>query len=97
MSNLQKILTERQSQHGDFTTHAHFSQKLKRAMESSPLFKSHYPHALLSSQTEALEMIQHKIGRILAGDPNHIDHWDDIAGYATLVANNLREAKAGSS
>ena len=34
-------------------------------------------------------MIAHKIGRILAGDPNHIDHWLDIAGYATLVAKEL--------
>jgi hypothetical protein len=41
------------------------------------------------SQREALDMIQHKIGRILAGNPNHHDHWHDIAGYATLVANEL--------
>jgi hypothetical protein len=35
---------------------------------------------------EALDMIAHKIGRILAGNPMYKDHWDDIAGYATLVS-----------
>jgi hypothetical protein len=35
-------------------------------------------------------MIAHKIGRILNGDPDYIDSWDDIAGYAKLVADRLR-------
>ena len=34
---------------------------------------------LNDAQTEALDMIFHKIGRILAGDPNFRDHWQDIA------------------
>jgi hypothetical protein len=40
-------------------------------------------------QREALEMIAHKIARILSGDPNHKDHWEDIAGYAELVVREL--------
>ena len=36
-------------------------------------------------------MFAHKIGRILVGDPNHRDHWDDISGYAVLVADRLGE------
>lgn len=40
-------------------------------------------------QVEALEMIAHKIGRILNGDPNYDDSWVDIAGYAKLVADRL--------
>jgi hypothetical protein len=35
-------------------------------------------------------MIQHKIGRILNGDPDYVDNWDDIAGYSQLVAKLLR-------
>jgi hypothetical protein len=31
------------------------------------------------------------LARIASGNPEHIDHWDDIAGYATLAANYLRE------
>lgn len=34
-------------------------------------------------------MIAVKIARILVGDCNHPDHWHDIAGYATLVADRL--------
>jgi hypothetical protein len=46
--------------------------------------------ALLSaSQKEALEMIAHKIGRILNGDPNYDDSWRDIAGYAELIVKQL--------
>lgn len=40
-------------------------------------------------QVEALEMIAHKIGRIINGDPNYADSWHDIAGYAKLVADRL--------
>ena len=34
-------------------------------------------------------MIQHKIGRILNGDPNYDDNWKDIAGYSKLIADEL--------
>jgi len=40
-------------------------------------------------QDEALDMIAHKIGRIVNGDPDYEDSWRDIAGYATLVADRL--------
>ena len=38
---------------------------------------------------EALGMIQHKIARILNGDPTYADSWHDIAGYAKLVDDRL--------
>ena len=34
-------------------------------------------------------MIAHKIGRILAGNPDFKDHWDDIAGYAVLISQRV--------
>ena len=49
---------------------------------------------LNSAQQESLEMILHKIGRILEGNPNVEDHWDDIAGYAKLVSKMLEQASA---
>jgi len=48
---------------------------------------------------EGLHMVFHKLGRIAAGCATHKDHWDDIAGYATLVSRDIssrethREAK----
>jgi len=37
-----------------------------------------------AAQGEAIHMICVKLARIVCGDPNHADHWDDIAGYARL-------------
>ena len=44
---------------------------------------------LSNEQKESLHMITHKVGRILNGDPNFIDSWRDLAGYATLIVNSL--------
>jgi len=82
------ILTQRHAVHGPFELDAHFSQCLKQILYSDVGGYS----SLSDPQREALGMITTKIGRILAGDPNHVDHWEDIAGYATLVANILRTA-----
>lgn len=80
----QDILNERQGTHGDFSTNAALSQAFKDII--------HRNNAKLStSQRESLDMIVHKISRILAGDPNHKDHWDDIAGYAQLVSDRIHE------
>jgi hypothetical protein len=40
-------------------------------------------------QALALQMIVQKLARIANGDPDHLDSWLDIAGYATLVAERL--------
>ncbi len=91
MADIAATLAERRSQHGPFRVHAQVSQRLKNIIfEDSGKTNA---ELLTAVQREALEMIAHKIGRIIAGDPNHIDHWCDIAGYATLVANDLEEAQ----
>ena len=78
------LLDARGSTHGDFTTNSAISHALKLIMRGSP----NWPK-LSATQTEALEMIVHKISRALAGDHDHEDHWRDIAGYATLAADRL--------
>jgi len=80
---IQKTLKERQKTHGNFQTHAQISQELKAV-----LWKHDFQE-LEADQVEALEMICHKIARILNGNPNHKDHWHDIAGYSTLIAERL--------
>ena len=83
------VLEERGKKYGSFEGHATITQNLKIAMRNSKNW-----FGLNADMTEALEMIQHKIGRILNGDPNYADSWVDIAGYATLVAERLeRKAK----
>jgi hypothetical protein len=82
------LLTERGKTHGNYTHHAEITQTLKHVMRVAAGDNncSHW-HKLNRCQMEALDMIAHKIGRILAGDPDFRDHWDDIAGYAKLVAD----------
>jgi len=75
---------KREKTHGSFSRHAEVTQQMKKIM-------SPYMLPLNKEQREAIEMILHKIGRIAAGDPNHHDHWDDIAGYATLARQSIKE------
>jgi len=77
-------LAERGSRYGDFGEHARITQAIKAAMADSPNWAG-----LAADQREALEMIAHKVGRILNGDPNYHDSWHDVVGYATLVADRL--------
>ena len=42
-----------------------------------------------ADQKESIHMIIAKLSRILYGNPNHVDHWIDIAGYAKLVSDRL--------
>ena len=88
MDDVDKILEERRETHGSFQTHAEISQRLKDCMREYDIF-----HELDHDQAEALEMIQHKIARILNGNPNEPDHWLDIAGYAKLVHNRLKDGE----
>ncbi len=86
-TSIDSTLTERGQRYGYFSGHAQVTQELKRVMSrhASSLDKT-----FTDSQWEALEMIAHKIGRIVNGDPDHADSWVDIAGYAKLVADQLQ-------
>lgn len=81
---VEAILEERGQRYGVFADHANIAQSLKDEMRTSPGWKR-----LAPDQREALEMVQHKVARILNGDPNYADSWVDIAGYSQLVANRL--------
>ncbi len=80
----EQLIIERGSRYGKFKDGAEIMQELKDVMREVDGW-----HNLTPSQREALDMIQHKIGRILNGDPTYDDSWKDIAGYAMLIANEL--------
>lgn len=82
-----QTLTDRGTRYGPFIGHAEVTQRLKRVM-AEELAKRGKP--LADDQWEALEMIAHKIGRIINGDPDYDDSWVDIAGYAKLVSDRLQ-------
>ena len=84
----------RRDTHGPWEYQALTAQELKLTMrnaiarlrEDGLAYKAHKFGIDLPSeqQMEALELIQVKISRIINGDPNWADHWNDIIGYAKL-------------
>jgi UDP-N-acetylmuramoylalanine-D-glutamate ligase len=82
--SIKATLAQRQKTHGEFSTHAEISQKLKAVMREHGLLE------LSPDKIEALEMIAHKIARVLNGNPEHHDHWHDISGYAECAAKLLK-------
>lgn len=84
MESIESTLKERGNRYGSFKGHAEITQSLKRCMQETPNWSS-----LDDSMKESLEMVAHKIGRILNGDPTYADSWHDIAGYAKLVEDEL--------
>lgn len=86
MTDINEMLAGREARYGRFEGHAEISQAIKRVISSAVEARN---KVLGDDQLEALEMIAHKIARIINGDPNYEDNWIDIAGYATLVAGRL--------
>lgn len=77
-------LAERGQRYGSFVEHARITQNIKAAMMDSPNWEDLPP-----IMKEALEMVAHKAGRILNGDPNYDDSWHDMGGYTKLVEDYL--------
>jgi len=80
----QSTLIQRGNRYGSFETQSELCQRLKHAMRGHSGWCN-----LNEAQQESIEMIQHKVARIINGDPNYADSWHDISGYATLIENML--------
>ncbi len=80
------VLQERGKRYGSFIGHAMVTQDLKKVVEQHLKERN---KTLTYDQQEALDMIFHKIGRIINGDADYFDSWLDISGYSKLVADRL--------
>ena len=80
------VVDERAITYGKFENLAEVSQRFKDSLHYFLITRNKY---LAPDQQEAMELIFHKFARIVNGDPDHIDNWKDIAGYATLVSDRL--------
>lgn len=88
MTNVNEVLKERGNRYGDFATHANITMALKLCIHQH--IKDYAKEDVITADmVEALDMICHKIGRIVNGDPTYADSWVDIAGYAKLVSDRL--------
>ena len=85
-TDINVLLAERERTHGDYVTHALITQDLKRVITHHV---ADLDRRLDDDMAETLDMIAHKIGRIIAGNAAEPEHWRGIAGYAQLVANRL--------
>jgi hypothetical protein len=88
-------LEKRGKQYGNFIGHSILTQNLKRMMHQHNANRAW--KNCTDDQREALDMIVHKIGRILNGNPDYPDSWFDIAGYAMLVYRTLKQQEKGES
>jgi len=86
-NQIEKILDKRAEQYGTFVRNAIIAIKLKQVIHNAMVREN---TQLYPDQLQALDMIATKIGRILTGNPSHLDSWMDIAGYATLVSDRLQ-------
>lgn len=79
--NVVAITEQRGERYGDFAAQGRIAQDLKVYIRQQDGWDRLAPF-----QRESLDMIMHKVARILNGDPNYKDSWVDIAGYAHIVA-----------
>jgi hypothetical protein len=85
MTDTQEVLDSRGERYGQYAPKAEFIQVVKEHMRLSPSWVHMEAHT-----QEALDMIIHKIGRVIYGDYTHIDNFVDIAGYAELGVCELK-------
>ena len=84
MHDIDAVLKDRRTTHGDFADTAVSSQKLKGILYNGITWAD-MPMEL----REAAEMIVHKLARATNGNPYEVDHWRDIEGYARLAAKAI--------
>ena len=87
--SIEKTLKQRGSIYGAFADNAETSQILKQTMRQAKNWNE-----LSYAQQEALEMVQHKISRMLNGNHNYQDNVIDILGYTELMFKDMK-AKNG--
>ena len=87
-NNINKVLNERGNRYGDFKDHANIAQRLKRVAQDHGLYSN---QKFENIHKESIDMIFHKIARIINGDPNYDDSWIDIEGYAKLVTDHIHK------
>jgi len=81
------LLQERAKSYGTFILLAKTAQEFKSVLYRELGARN---KRLADDQAEALDMILTKIARVVNGNADVVDHWEDIAGYAKLVSERLQ-------
>lgn len=92
MTSIDDVTAERGKRYGNYADHAATSQAIKNVPYSALAANPNADFDTLDDDTEeTLEMIAHKLGRIVNSDPYYADNYIDIAGYAKLVGDRLND------
>lgn len=92
---IQQTLNERAKTHGNFADVALLTAVMKSEfVDEITKGNKKLSEAISVSQYSALEMIFIRLARIACGDPNEVEHWLGIAGYAMLIVNELEKGNA---
>lgn len=75
----EEITAERRKTHGSWIEQANVASTIKRDLRAATGW-----HGLPPWRQEALDMIAVKLSRVVVGNADEPDHWDDIGGYAHL-------------
>jgi len=89
-TNVDQILGERGNRYGTFESNAKTCQLLKNVLHSQEGW-----YRLSYVQREAVEMMMHKISRLVNGDATYLDTVVDIAGYNQLMLEHMRDRNEG--
>jgi hypothetical protein len=86
---VEAIIQERATTHGEYATMAALAQDIKYIMR-----RGRFTY-LKPAHQESLDLIATKIARILCGDPDYRDSWNDIQGYAALAERAISKREEG--
>lgn len=78
-----KLINGRAPTHGDFNVSSITRRKVTEALRTGLWY------TLNPAQQRAIDMIVEKLVRIVHGNHDEKDHWDDIAGYARLGRHSI--------
>lgn len=84
-TDVSAVLSQRGSRYGRFIDVSAAYSHILEAMYSNGTDR------YSPSQTHAIDAIAMKLARIATGDPNYLDNWVDIQGYAKLEQDILKE------
>jgi hypothetical protein len=86
-----EVLQERENRYGTFESNARTCQLFKNVLHAQ-----HGWYELSYVQREALEMMMHKVSRLVNGDSTYLDTVIDIAGYNQLMLEHMRNRNEGN-
>lgn len=89
MAGTEKLLEQREQTHGKYCDVSRLAQSLRASFRLNPRW-----WLLPPEHRESLDMMASKIARIVSGNPNEKDHWQDIEGYARLVLRAIERRDA---